>query len=51
MVWVWVALPSVLDFGFVFGVLGVCPSLQTLLSEGALLVACLVGWAGFGFSF
>ena len=28
VVWVWGALPSVLGFGFVFGVLGVCPSLH-----------------------
>ena len=30
---VWVALSSVLGFGFVFGVLGVCPSLRIFFSH------------------
>ena len=40
---VWVALSSVLGFGFVFGVLGVCPSpsLHTLTYPAVLVFACV----------
>ena len=39
---VWVALPSVLGFGFGFGVLGVRPSLH--ISAGVVMVSNMVSF-------